>query len=38
MALKMDVLDTYQSIDEALADKLLAEEIEKNNKKVSESS
>ena len=34
MALKMDVLDTYQPIDEALADKLLAEEIEKNNKKI----
>lgn len=34
MALKTDVLDTYQPIDEALADKLLAEEIEKNNKKI----
>ena len=34
MALKMDVLDTYQPIDEALADKLLAEEIEKNNRKI----
>ncbi|MCI5596821.1 MAG: hydroxyacid dehydrogenase [Lachnospiraceae bacterium] len=34
MALKMDVLDTYQPIDEALADTLLAEEIEKNNKKI----
>lgn len=34
MALKIDVLKSYAAIDEAAVDALLAEEIEKNNKKI----